>query len=989
MSDWSDLTAALKGSLDKLSELLQSDDQLKAFTTSNAIEKDVTFGIKSSGSDNTLLITVSNGSAKANTGASKDALFTLVALPEQWEQHFKAVPAMPYQSYWGMFGMNIKQKGIEVLGDQTAFAQWTHVWRRVLELTHDAHCGPMKEDEQVEPERDFLTGKYTYLEAPVWGRCKVFYEYSGEGKQPIVFLHTAGSDSRQYHGVMNDARMRKKCIMYAFDLPGHGRSFPSKNYAPGAHTNTEDSYVGMITAFVKALGLRRPIICGASMAGQVCLAVAIRHREVGAAGVIPLQGSDYLNMERQWHDRSPVVNQSLFNPEWIYGMMAPTTPRANKQLIWHTYSAQAYGIFHGDLDFYFGGWDGRSRVAKVDTQSCPVYMLTGEYDWSNTPEMAQKTADKIPGAMHKSMPDLGHFPATENPAKFVPHLIEAIDHIQKEPERYPGHCFLCNGIPGLTNLLRDDDPGVIARENLRDGSYADPDPNQVVEWGRINARERTNESERKAHFKRETAREQPLFNNGVPPPITSFGQADKEGRSRPAPANARFDAVKFGSHERANRLERENRITQRESAQPRGSSIEARRLFNNEPKTKSPPPIHPPFPPPAATFIPGKGHNQTVEELRQSVGFQTSKDIYAPKGKKWSFSGTQSSNIVNGPLRLEAAPYNNRVTPFRGQAFLPNRSPFFSSDNHTQPSTSGNTPLRPEAAAFKMPRLFPREPSSLVDYATWPYHTDWAAVHKSFRADDIVVPASQLHRNPYSGALFNNSGQEVVPPPNKHPLPNNHPLNTLMTNNPETFHRGQLVKSRQVFPPPYNLPRGEVPSAIPEGEKGIELLQQAYAGLAVTQRDLQLRHAQGLPPIQIGPYPPADPPPYAADLSNMSPASSQSMVPMTAVVEEQARRHYSSNPNQGNEKEENSISRTGIREGNVGGDASDMFTSRTDVIGRNLRRRQPRAACSEANHDGGKEEDPHCGRGAGQRRNRKYAWMAGDVGSHGPNSAEH
>ena len=134
---------------------------------------------------------------------------------------------------------------------------------------------------------------------------------------------------------MNDAKMRKKCIMYAFDLPGHGRSFPSKNYSPGAHTNTEDSYVGIITAFVKALGLRRPIICGASMAGQVCLAVAIRHREVGAAGVIPLQGyvkhefegsdandrsSEYLNMERQWHDRSPVVNQSLFNPEWIYGV---------------------------------------------------------------------------------------------------------------------------------------------------------------------------------------------------------------------------------------------------------------------------------------------------------------------------------------------------------------------------------------------------------------------------------------------------------------------------------------------------------------------------------------------------------------------------------------------------------------------------------------------------------------------------------------------
>jgi hypothetical protein len=39
-------------------------------------------------------------------------------------------------------------------------------------------------------------------------------------------------------------------------------------------------------------------------------------------------------------------------------------------------------------------------------------MLTGEYDWSNTTEMSQQTADKIKGAKHKTMPKLGHFPAT-------------------------------------------------------------------------------------------------------------------------------------------------------------------------------------------------------------------------------------------------------------------------------------------------------------------------------------------------------------------------------------------------------------------------------------------------------------------------------------------------------------------------------------------------------------------------------------------------
>lgn len=92
------------------------------------------------------------------------------------------------------------------------------------------------------------------------------------------------------------------------------------------HTNTEDAYVGFIGAAIKKLGLKNAIVCGASMAGQVCLAVAARNKEVGSYGTIPLQGSDYLNMERQWYDRSPYVNQALFNPEWIYGMMAPTAP---------------------------------------------------------------------------------------------------------------------------------------------------------------------------------------------------------------------------------------------------------------------------------------------------------------------------------------------------------------------------------------------------------------------------------------------------------------------------------------------------------------------------------------------------------------------------------------------------------------------------------------------------------------------------------------
>ena len=50
---------------------------------------------------------------------------------------------------------------------------------------------------------------------------------------------------------------------------------------------------------------------------------------------------------------------------------------------------------------------------------------------SNTPEMGQKTCDKIKGGKHQAMKGLGHFPATENPKVFVGYLLEAVEHIQK------------------------------------------------------------------------------------------------------------------------------------------------------------------------------------------------------------------------------------------------------------------------------------------------------------------------------------------------------------------------------------------------------------------------------------------------------------------------------------------------------------------------------------------------------------------------------
>jgi pimeloyl-ACP methyl ester carboxylesterase len=69
-------------------------------------------------------------------------------------------------------------------------------------------------------------------------------------------------------------------------------------------------------------------------------------------------------------------------------------------------------------------------MGQIDTMVCPVYMLTGEYDYSCSPAASKATADQIPGAIFEKMEGLGHFAATEDPTRFLPYLNKAFDHIQ-------------------------------------------------------------------------------------------------------------------------------------------------------------------------------------------------------------------------------------------------------------------------------------------------------------------------------------------------------------------------------------------------------------------------------------------------------------------------------------------------------------------------------------------------------------------------------
>jgi pimeloyl-ACP methyl ester carboxylesterase len=76
-----------------------------------------------------------------------------------------------------------------------------------------------------------------------------------------------------------------------------------------------------------------------------------------------------------------------------------------------------------------GGNTGRARVAEIDTRRCPLFLLSGEYDYSCTPEETRAVAESIPGSEVTIMQGLGHFPMSENPEKFLDYLLPVLEKI--------------------------------------------------------------------------------------------------------------------------------------------------------------------------------------------------------------------------------------------------------------------------------------------------------------------------------------------------------------------------------------------------------------------------------------------------------------------------------------------------------------------------------------------------------------------------------
>ena len=271
-----------------------------------------------------------------------------------------------------------------------------------------------------------------YLTLTLGGRAhRVYFEEAGQGI-PLVCLHTAGADGKQYRHLLNDSVITRDFRVLAFDMPWHGKSLPPAGWQDEEYRLTTAGYIEMILSFCDSLALERPVVLGCSIGGKITLELARLHPERFRA-LIGVESAAY---QPPWYDDTawlhrPDVHGGELAGALMSGLIAPQSPEETR---WDTlwgYMQGGPGVFRGDLYFYRTDGDFRDRVGEIDTARCPLYLLTGEYDFSCTPDDTRATAEKIPGAHFTEMKEIGHFPMSENPEQFRKYLAPVLEEIRR------------------------------------------------------------------------------------------------------------------------------------------------------------------------------------------------------------------------------------------------------------------------------------------------------------------------------------------------------------------------------------------------------------------------------------------------------------------------------------------------------------------------------------------------------------------------------
>ncbi len=382
-----------------------------------AAARGLTTRVAFSGDGARIDLVVSDGAATVEDAPSPPADIAVTADAATWGEVLSARPPRGASSFTAW---QLAHPGIAVEGDPLRIAQARPALERLVECLREVDrlaAPPVRRD----PTQ--IRGRYVPVTA-AGTRADLFVEEAGSGV-PVLCLHTAGADARQYGAHLADVDLAERFRLIAFDMPFHGRTMPPLDWDGGAYRLDAATYLAWVVAALEHWVGEPAILVGCSMGAAIALVAAAARPDL-LRGVIALEPPLRSPGRRNPYLAHAAVSGGAHNAAYVRGLMSPLGPEGHRRRAAWIYAQGGPGVYTGDLAFYSEEFDGHVTGPLIDTGRVPVTLMTGEYDYSATVADGEALAALIPGSRFVPMPGLGHFPMSEHPDLFRTHFAPAL-----------------------------------------------------------------------------------------------------------------------------------------------------------------------------------------------------------------------------------------------------------------------------------------------------------------------------------------------------------------------------------------------------------------------------------------------------------------------------------------------------------------------------------------------------------------------------------
>lgn len=238
------------------------------------------------------------------------------------------------------------------------------------------------------------------------------YTYGSPEKKPIVFVHGFPLSAAMWKYQVTALQEDFYCVTY--DIRGLGNS------SAGHGQFTLESMVDDLELVIQSLHIHKPVICGLSMGGYICLRAAERNPELFGGFIFCDTKSAADNDETKIKRANAVKRINRGEAVQYINEFIPTTIYAENK-------ARIYAENENELNQWLMndpvGVKGCliAMAARTDTTQAlknipvPALFICGEEDSLSTPEVMKTMADNSPGSRFALIKKAGHLSPLEMP----------------------------------------------------------------------------------------------------------------------------------------------------------------------------------------------------------------------------------------------------------------------------------------------------------------------------------------------------------------------------------------------------------------------------------------------------------------------------------------------------------------------------------------------------------------------------------------------